>query len=46
MTIKNFLITDFSDYVLLFKNINLFKKNSVDKQVKFLDKKNFKKCKY
>ena len=29
MTIKNFLITDFSDYVLLFKNINLFKKNRI-----------------
>ena len=29
MTIKNFLITDFSDYVSLFKNINLFKKNKI-----------------
>lgn len=29
MTIKNFLITDFSDYVSLFKNINLFKKNRI-----------------
>ena len=29
MTIKNFLITDFSDYVSLFKNINLFKNNRI-----------------
>jgi tRNA threonylcarbamoyladenosine biosynthesis protein TsaE len=29
MTIKNFLITDFSDYISLFKNINLFKKNKI-----------------
>ena len=29
MTIKNFLITDFNDYVSLFKNINLFKKNRI-----------------
>ena len=27
MTIKNFLVTDFSDYISLFKKINLFKKN-------------------
>ena len=29
MTIKNFLITDFSDYISLFKKINLFKKNKI-----------------
>jgi tRNA threonylcarbamoyladenosine biosynthesis protein TsaE len=29
MTIKNFLITDFSDYMSLFKKINLFKKNKI-----------------
>ena len=29
MTIKNFLITDFRDYISLFKKINLFKKNKI-----------------